>query len=92
MQTYYCPACMTTFAPYMCSESACPRCHTGTRRSNEPMSLEADSVFKEEMAKRAAEEQSKRTAAAFEVFLEERQRQEIAAAVEDLIRDSRDTA
>lgn len=66
MNTYYCPACMTNWAPYQCAKGHCPSCGTGTRRSQEPMSPDAPARFKAAMAERVKRDEAARRLAAFD--------------------------
>jgi len=66
--TYYCAACCMNWWPYQTSDGACPECGGGTRRTQEPGSLDADARYKAVSVARAAASGRDRAVAAFEAF------------------------
>jgi hypothetical protein len=56
----------------MCANGACPECKTGTRRTHEPASPDADVRYRAVVAVRVADAGRARAAAGFEAFCAER--------------------
>ena len=58
--TYFCPDCCIAWFPYMTNGGACPECGGGTRRTNEPVSPDADARWQTIKAKRASADRHER--------------------------------
>jgi hypothetical protein len=73
--TYHCPECVTNWHPYQCTDGACPECATGTRRTSEPASEDADVRHRAALAARIGRERRER----FEAYYAEREQRRFAA-------------
>lgn len=66
--THRCSICDTNWAAFMCSGGACPECATGTTRSHDALSPDAELRFKATMRARAAREASEHKHKLFDEF------------------------
>lgn len=73
--TYYCSECVTNWHPFHCADGCCPECRTGTKRSYEPASPDADVRHRRALA--AAMKRDRY--AAFETYYAEREQDRFAA-------------
>ena len=78
-QSYFCPQCVTNWAPYQCSQSACPECGGGVKRVNAGPSPDADERHKAALRKRIARERSEHNHKLFDEFYAAREREREAA-------------
>lgn len=69
--TNRCRACDMNWWPYQTDKGCCPVCGSGTVRTQEPGSIDADAKHKAELQRRREVEQKRKVAASFEEYAAE---------------------
>lgn len=73
--TYYCSECVTNWHPFHCADGCCPECGTGTKRSYDPASPDADARHRLALAAAIKRERY----AQFEAYYAQREQHRFAA-------------
>ncbi len=85
MTSYFCPECLTNWAPYHCDAGVCPKCKTGTILRQEPVSEDAGNLHRDLLRKRAARERSEHLHREFEEYCAKRDAERNAAQPTEVI-------